>query len=137
MAQPKHRGITIKLEDKEYILPSLPLAAYEEENALEKMGELLQWFLSTQERLKDTKNNDSVTNIFANSSGNIKKIRELIFIAFHRNYPEITEDEFKDMLGLKELKEIGTAFINNEFGIMGAANKINEKNVGKPSATKK
>lgn len=83
---PKVNGITIKLYDKDYVLPPLPVKAFSKGDASEKLKAI-------QDEL--TSANGGIAGITQDS---VQNVISLVTIALQRNYPDITEEEVEDGL---------------------------------------
>ncbi|MDF2563678.1 MAG: hypothetical protein K0Q53_73 [Massilibacillus sp.] len=114
----KYKGQEVEFGDKKYVMPDLPYVAYEEFDAFEKIAKTVMSVAEMESApfLKPLKK-----EVFAN-------IRELLYLAIRRNYPELTEEEFKDQInpgnGLAAFKKL----VDREIEIQGIIKQVTEKN---------
>nr|DAU59712.1 MAG TPA: tail assembly chaperone protein [Caudoviricetes sp.] len=78
--QAYYEGVEVTIRGEKYIFPGLSLAQLEE-----NMGEI--------EEIQKLSEEDSMKMIC--------KISRFLYLAFSRNYPEVTEAEFKNMIDLR------------------------------------
>lgn len=116
---PKYTGQEVEFGDKKYIMPDLPYAAYEEFDAFEKMTKITVAMVSME---ASPLVNPIKKEVFADG-------RSLLFLAMHRNYPELTEADFKDQINAGTALIALHKLIDREFEIQGIIKQVVEKNV--------
>lgn len=101
MAEEFYEGVEIEIRGKKYIVPGLSLGQ------LENNAEDIQTVLAM------TNQNDM------RALGTIAKI---VHLAFSRNYPDITLDQIKEMIDMRNMNRIIGAVMNSTGFSSGAAN---------------
>ena len=117
------KGKEITIGGDVYVLPALPYVAYEDYDAIGKIGALLKFAQSLG------------TGTFPEDSGTMfKNMRELLTLALKRNYPDIEDEFVKENISFQEMMNAFATLQKNEMEIQEVKAKIDEKNVEKPNA---
>ena len=124
----KHEGQDVKIGTTTYVMPDLSYGAYEDHDAFAK---IINIGVALDKHKANPLGQPVPKIIFSD-------IRELIFMALQRNYPDLTMEELKEELGLGSALLAISLLINREMEINELLAAEIEKNVSKqPPKAKK
>jgi hypothetical protein len=114
----KYTGQEVVFGEVTYTMPDLPYAAYEDYDAFEKIANIVRAMAEMEAAplLRPLRK-----EVFADA-------RFLLYLAISRNYPELTEDDFREQINPGNVLVALRKLIGRELEIQGIVKDVTEKN---------
>lgn len=114
----KYKGQDVQFAGETFVMPDLPYIAYEEYDAFEKITNIVTAMAKMESGLMS---NPLKKEVFADA-------RLLVFLAIKRNYPDLSEEVFLDMINPGSILIALRKLIDRELEIQGMIKQVAEKN---------